>query len=235
MNDGIVSVYRYHDANGRLLYVGVTARNIRRGHEHAETKKWWTLCTGSVIEHFATRELALQREEQLIRRYAPPYNTVHNDKKLAAQRLYEANMPWRSNVLTEVEAPEVTEFDHEERLAVHQRRVAWYELSVEDRRAAPCIRCGRDSRLMDPECADCIASPAATLKQRRREWMALSKEEKRVAPCVRCGQRPGANGPECAVCHPERSAVAKGKSSKVRPPRRRSTAVAGASPSAVNA
>lgn len=79
--DPVVSVYQYHDKVGVLLYVGVTSRNVRRTQEHAETKSWWPLTTGSVIEHYPTREMALAREEELIRRYKPPFNTIHNDRK----------------------------------------------------------------------------------------------------------------------------------------------------------
>lgn len=86
-----VSVYQYFDSIGRLLYVGVTARNIRRSREHAETKVWWPLATGSVIEHFDTRTEALERERALIEHFSPPYNTVHNAHKVASLAAFEAS------------------------------------------------------------------------------------------------------------------------------------------------
>lgn len=89
----VESVYQYFDARGRLLYVGVTARNVRRAQEHAETKDWWPQATGCTLEHFDTRELALARERELIERHAPPYNTVHNASKAAALQFHAPITP----------------------------------------------------------------------------------------------------------------------------------------------
>lgn len=87
----VTTVYQYFDDRGRLLYVGVTARNVRRAQEHAETKAWWPSAVGCTLEHFDTREAALKREREIIQGYLPPYNTVHNAFKAEAQHLHEVS------------------------------------------------------------------------------------------------------------------------------------------------
>lgn len=69
------SVYQYFNASGALLYVGITNRGVRRSHEHARTKDWWPETTGCAIEHYETRDEALERESYLIATYKPPHNT----------------------------------------------------------------------------------------------------------------------------------------------------------------
>lgn len=93
------TVYQYFAASGALIYVGITDRGVRRLHEHADSKPWWEIATGCTLEHFETREQALAREEQLIRRYCPPYNYQHNPeralplKERVARRLPNVRIP----------------------------------------------------------------------------------------------------------------------------------------------
>ena len=65
-------VYQYYDADGSLLYVGITGRGIKRSHEHARSKDWWPLTTGCHIEHFESRDAALAREAYLCLLYTSP-------------------------------------------------------------------------------------------------------------------------------------------------------------------
>lgn len=146
----IVSVYQYHDAAGVLLYVGVTSRDIRRTQEHAETKAWWPLTTGCAIEHYPTREMALAREAELIRKYKPPFNTVHNDRKAEAQEYYlsKAKTPAPMSPASP---------------SIKERRANWYKLTPAERRIAPCVRCGeRPNSGRGPECVACHPSRLAT-------------------------------------------------------------------------
>ena len=75
------SVYLYYDANGVLIYVGITSRGVRRQREHEREKPWWKFTARQEIEHFPTRREALEREGFLIRAFSPPFNTQHNPDK----------------------------------------------------------------------------------------------------------------------------------------------------------
>lgn len=148
---GVTSVYQYFDAKGFVLYVGVTARNIRRTQEHAESKDWWPFCVGASIEHYATRDLALQREAQLIKRYLPPFNTVHNNKKDAARREYARFAP--TPKVVGLKPVDDTVDDSVDDLKEARRR--WYALSADEKRVAPCVRCGERPSFHGPECGSC--------------------------------------------------------------------------------
>lgn len=154
--------------------MGVTARNVRRAQEHAETKDWWTHATSCALEHYGTRDEALGREAELIKRYAPPFNTVHNDKKNEAQNHYlrSAGPPKLSlfGSVMETESPFVS--------------------------GDSCVS---DDVL--PEVAALFyGTPSRRLAKQR--YYKMTTERKRVAPCVECAERPGANGPTCAKCKP---------------------------------
>ena len=59
------SVYKYFDRSNLLLYVGITSRGVQRQSEHNSDKPWWNYVASQQIEHFSTREEALQREKDL--------------------------------------------------------------------------------------------------------------------------------------------------------------------------
>lgn len=72
------SVYLYFDAYETLIYVGITGRGAKRQREHNADKAWWPFVHHQHVEHYATRQEALEREAALIQRHSPPFNTVHN-------------------------------------------------------------------------------------------------------------------------------------------------------------
>jgi predicted GIY-YIG superfamily endonuclease len=146
--DESTTVYQYFAVNGALIYVGITNRGSRRLHEHADSKPWWHLATGCTLEHFASREAALAREELLIRTFRPPYNSQHNPER--AQPVDErARKRLRSAASLGVTGD------------VKQRRQDWYALSSDERRRAACARCQtRPSGLDGPECLPCRQSRA---------------------------------------------------------------------------
>ena len=76
--DSPTSVYKYYDAHGLILYVGITSRGTTRNGEHNRDKEWWPFVVRQEVEHHPTRAAALDRERSLIRRYRPPFNVVHN-------------------------------------------------------------------------------------------------------------------------------------------------------------
>jgi predicted GIY-YIG superfamily endonuclease len=84
------SVYLYYDAHDGLLYVGITSRGIRRQREHNADKDWWRFVVRQEVEHYDTRDEALDRERTLIRMYAPPFNTALNPVGREARAIYLA-------------------------------------------------------------------------------------------------------------------------------------------------
>jgi hypothetical protein len=79
MNDHRVwTVYRYYDAVGRLLYVGLTGQGHGRGHDHRRTAPWWPLVARGEFEHFTDATEALNHETALIASLAPLYNRAEN-------------------------------------------------------------------------------------------------------------------------------------------------------------
>lgn len=86
------SVYLYYDADGVLIYTGITSRGGARQSEHVKTKAWWPYVHRQEVEHFASRAEAQARERRLIRDYCPPYNVQHNPGHESVRALYEANL-----------------------------------------------------------------------------------------------------------------------------------------------
>ena len=172
--DRLTSVYQYFDGKGQLLYVGVTARGVRRAKEHAESKVWWPHAATCTLEHYESRHLALAREELLIHRYGPPYNTVHNHRKaesLAALKLSEAQ------VYTSETAPNGAPVASVANVNSDELFVARHARAVES-----------------------VLAAGVSLKDRRTAYYALPKDLKKVVPCIHCGLRPGHRGPECRPC-----------------------------------
>lgn len=70
------SLYRYFDASGRLLYVGITSRRTGRSLQHAMEKDWWGEVARCEWEHYATREEAARRERDAIATEHPRHNVI---------------------------------------------------------------------------------------------------------------------------------------------------------------
>lgn len=90
------SLYRYFDASGALLYVGVTTRPRGRIQSHARESEWFSEAVTSTIEHFATREEMFRAEREAIWAEDPIQNKVRY-----ASRRPKGKRP----VLVEVEPP----------------------------------------------------------------------------------------------------------------------------------
>ena len=79
-------LYRMHDHDGDLLYVGITCRPPTRFKDHRNTKDWWSEVATIGVTTLASRAELLAMERQAIRTEAPRYNVVHN-RRLAASDL----------------------------------------------------------------------------------------------------------------------------------------------------
>jgi predicted GIY-YIG superfamily endonuclease len=67
-------LYRHFDADGLLLYVGISSKPPQRLAEHARGSDWAKAIARVTIEWFETREAALAAEANAIRDEAPIFN-----------------------------------------------------------------------------------------------------------------------------------------------------------------
>lgn len=72
------SLYRCYGADDSLLYIGITGQGAGRFAGHSEEARWWPLLVRVEVEHFDTREEALEAERIAIRSGRPRFNKVHN-------------------------------------------------------------------------------------------------------------------------------------------------------------
>lgn len=71
------ALYRYFDADGRLLYVGISHDPNMREDQHRGTR-WHPLAVRRTEAWHPTRRAALAAETQAIRAEKPEYNNLHN-------------------------------------------------------------------------------------------------------------------------------------------------------------
>jgi predicted GIY-YIG superfamily endonuclease len=76
MRNGPTSLYRLHDAQGGLLYVGIAGNPGRRFQEHAGTKAWWGQVRWVHLQHYPTRTEAEAAEITAIRTERPKHNVA---------------------------------------------------------------------------------------------------------------------------------------------------------------
>lgn len=72
------SVYRFYNLTDELLYIGIAYDGTQRWRMHAAAKPWWSEVHRAEIEHFATRDEALDAEREQIKALQPKYNVHHN-------------------------------------------------------------------------------------------------------------------------------------------------------------
>jgi excisionase family DNA binding protein len=86
------SLYRHFCSGGKLLYVGVSLSAINRLGQHAEHSGWFKSIAKVSIEHFDTREAALEAERAAIVRERPLHNIHHRKAAEEAQKAADAAM-----------------------------------------------------------------------------------------------------------------------------------------------
>lgn len=72
------ALYRFYDATGVLLYVGITADPGARWRKHAHEKPWWQEVVKVTLEQLPDRGSVVRAEEAAIKTEHPRYNVVHN-------------------------------------------------------------------------------------------------------------------------------------------------------------
>lgn len=71
---GRTALYRLYDANGTLLYVGITTNPRQRWTEHAMSKAWWDEVCSKTVEWFEVRIEAARAEAVAVRVERPMWN-----------------------------------------------------------------------------------------------------------------------------------------------------------------
>lgn len=82
---GRTALYRFYDARGVLLYVGITNSPRHRFHQHATNpeNEWWHAQVSHRLHWYDTRRQALRAEYVTIRTEHPIHNKMHNRNRLA--------------------------------------------------------------------------------------------------------------------------------------------------------
>lgn len=81
------TLYRFFDADGALLYVGISEHPLVRLDMHTHTQPWWSLVTSATFEQHQTREDARAAELAAIRSEHPAFNVADNGDPRLSDRL----------------------------------------------------------------------------------------------------------------------------------------------------
>lgn len=74
--DTVTTLYRFYDADWRLIYVGISGNPPVRFDQHRALKPWWRRVAFIRCQHFDSRNDALIAETMAIRDERPPFNLV---------------------------------------------------------------------------------------------------------------------------------------------------------------
>lgn len=86
------ALYRLYDANGGLLYVGITYNPEQRWDAHRSDKTWWPEVASKVVEWYDTRPEALTAELDAIRTELPLHNRAGSPLAPGPRELEENEM-----------------------------------------------------------------------------------------------------------------------------------------------
>lgn len=71
-------LYRFWNAAGQLLYIGITNDAHRRFTSHGKDKPWWPEVVSITMQKYEDRLTLIQAEMQAIQVEHPIYNITHN-------------------------------------------------------------------------------------------------------------------------------------------------------------
>ncbi|MGW2223814.1 hypothetical protein [Streptomyces formicae] len=74
------ALYRFSDAAGKLLYVGITKSFGQCWLNHSRKKPWWPQVQSHTAEWFDSRPEAEAAEKQAVIAEGPKYNVVHKPR-----------------------------------------------------------------------------------------------------------------------------------------------------------
>lgn len=99
MRDETTTLYRHFDASGALLYVGISLSVLDRLTAH-RASRWHSDIAAVTLEHFPTREAALDAEAEAITNENPKYNIAR-----PRHRIHSPTWPRRSSAPAKHSAP----------------------------------------------------------------------------------------------------------------------------------
>ena len=91
MSSRTTHLYRLWNADGELLYIGISKSAMRRLTDHQKGKSWGDEVSQVTIENVATRAEAERLEADAIASERPKYNVTHAHKATNEERL---QMQW---------------------------------------------------------------------------------------------------------------------------------------------
>ena len=69
-----IFLYRFYDADGIPLYIGITSGSALRWNQHRKLSEWWPLATFVAVSRYGTWEEVGAAEKAAIRSEQPRYN-----------------------------------------------------------------------------------------------------------------------------------------------------------------
>ena len=75
--DEVTALYRYFDAEGRLLYVGITIMPMSRQKDHKAGSAWYPDFSYQTVEKYRTRADAMKAEREAIKSEKPMHNITY--------------------------------------------------------------------------------------------------------------------------------------------------------------
>ena len=97
--DGPVDVYRVFDAEGALLYVGMTCNVLKRMQAHARTKDWWPQAETVEAAWYPDSASAFAAEQEAIRMERPLHNKAVEPETPPVLPLVPAGSVWHHRKL----------------------------------------------------------------------------------------------------------------------------------------
>lgn len=78
--EGHTALYRFFDAPGLLLYVGITNQLAKRFQQHSSSARWWSAAASHSVEWLPSRTAAGRAERAAIRNEKPLHNVLHTPR-----------------------------------------------------------------------------------------------------------------------------------------------------------
>ncbi|NEA22625.1 GIY-YIG nuclease family protein [Actinomadura bangladeshensis] len=175
-------LYRFFDADGQLLYVGITDRAGTRWERHMSDQPWWPDVQRQMSEWYPSREQAEAAELTAIREERPLYNTMHaGTEPLGIFLLAE---PWACRLCrwtTQDPVEQAEHMEHELRKLERRRRVPKSESDRLKRDLTHLVAClGRYDRVSVRAQASFERAVGARGQTPRRAYPVLTEREQRA-------------------------------------------------------
>jgi hypothetical protein len=74
--EGVQDLYRFYDADGALLYVGISINAAMRARQHRQGASWWPLVARMEVEHLHVTRRQIEQIELLVIREERPLHNI---------------------------------------------------------------------------------------------------------------------------------------------------------------